>query len=70
MTHISPRAARDMSAHFTRMEAQARHARWATLARDLTIALALLSLATLTGWALATAQDLCTTPQPAALTGW
>ena len=70
MTQISPRATHDMAAHFARMTTRENHARLATVASHLTLAAAALALATLSGWAFATAQDLCTHPQPAALTGW
>ena len=70
MTQISPRATGDFAAHFARMSTRENHARLATLASHLTLAIAALALATLSGWALATAQDLCTEPEPAALIRW
>lgn len=75
MTHISPRASRDMATHFTRMETQARHQLWADRARAVLFAGAMAATAVIIGYLLgcaaATAEALPRiTAQAAACAAW
>jgi hypothetical protein len=75
MTHISPRATRDMADHYIRMDRKARRLRQQTLLRDILIFAAVITTAALSGWALGAANaTLCALPdiitQSQALAAW